>query len=195
MELQKRIDKAKPYFQLFNISENVAYSLMKMPSGWTVPSDLSKVYGVQVKKDTASQYGVYFFVDLLENTNGITAIFDAIDYTIEFNMTIEERTNIFKEKAELLKNLIYSEPIDKLKTLEFTFKKRPKKAKQIEKVVTEKEVIEEAPVAEKKIEEEPPITKVETVAPVKTKKKSKTAQNKNNNEDISMMDLAKSLIQ
>ena len=46
-----------------------------------------------------------------------------------YNLTIEERANIFREKAEILKNLIYTEPIDKLKTLEFTFKKMPKKSK------------------------------------------------------------------
>lgn len=170
MELQERINKAKPYFVLFNIAENVAYSLIKTPNGWTVPSDLVKVHGVQYKKDTETANGIYFFADLTENTNGIEAIFNAIDYTIEFNLTIEERANIFREKAEILKNLIYTEPIDKLKTLEFTFKKMPKKSKT------------------KKTKNIPKTEEVVINEPEKTEQVTE-----NDNSVDSMMELAKSM--
>ena len=170
MELQERINKVKPYFILFNIAENVAYSLIKTPNGWTVPSDLTKIHGVQYKKDTETANGIYFFADLTENTGGIEAIFNAIDYTIEFNLTIEERAAIFREKAEILKNLVYTEPIDKLKALEFTFKKMPKSKKG--KPNPKKK---EMAVNETVVEEKPEMV------------------NENNNSVDSMMELAKEI--
>ena len=171
MELQERINNVKPYFVLFNIAENVAYSLIKTPNGWTVPSDLTKIHGVQYKKDTETVNGIYFFADLTENTGGIEAIFNAIDYTIEFNLTIEERAAIFREKAEILKNLVYTEPIDKLKALEFTFKKMPKSNKKGKASPKKKETV----VNEVVIEEKPEVA------------------NDNNNSVDSMMELAKEM--
>ena len=80
-------------------------------------------------------------MDLSENQNGITSIFDTIDFIIEFNNAIEERASIFREKAEILKKLVYSEPINKLKTLEFVFKPE-KKSRKAKKNKNNEEVIE-----------------------------------------------------
>lgn len=143
MELQDRYVKTKQYVSLFNIAENVAYALLRMPNGWVIPSNITKEFNIQYKKDTESQNGHYLFVDLSENQNGITSIFDTIDFIIEFNNAIEERASIFREKAEILKKLVYSEPINKLKTLEFVFKpeKKSRKAKK-NKNKNNEEVIE-----------------------------------------------------
>lgn len=137
MELQDRYVKTRQYVSLFNIAENVAYALIRMPDGWVIPSNVTKEFNVQCKRDQESRNGYYIFVDLGENANGIAAIFDTIDFVIEFNNAIEERASIFREKAEILKKLIYSEPIKKLKTLEFVFKhekksRKPKKGKEAE---------------------------------------------------------------
>lgn len=141
MELQDRYVKTRQYVSLFNIAENVAYALLRMPNGWVIPSNVTKEFNIQYKKDTESQNGHYLFVDLSENQNGITSIFDTIDFIIEFNNAIEERASIFREKAEILKKLVYSEPINKLKTLEFVFKPE-KKSRKAKKNKNNEEVIE-----------------------------------------------------
>lgn len=142
MELQDRYVKTRQYVSLFNIAENVAYALIRMPDGWVIPSNVTKEFNVQCKRDQESTNSYYIFVDLGENSNGIMSIFDTIDFVIEFNNAIEERASIFREKAEILKKLIYSEPIKKLKTLEFVFKpekkyRKPKKTKNTEKDTSE----------------------------------------------------------
>lgn len=139
MELQDRYVKTRQYVSLFNIAENVAYALLRMPNGWVIPSNMAKEFNIQCKKDTESANGYYLFVDLGENQNGIASIFDSIDFIIEFNNAIEERASIFREKAEILKKLVYTEPISKLKNLEFVFKaekksRKPKKGKVSEEI-------------------------------------------------------------
>ena len=141
MELQDRYVKTRQYVSLFNIAENVAYALLKMPNGWVIPSNVTKEFNIQCKKDIETQNGYYIFVDLSENQNGITSIFDSIDFIIEFNNAIEERASIFREKAEILKKLVYSEPINKLKTLEFVFKSE-KKSRKTKKNKNKEETID-----------------------------------------------------
>ena len=80
-------------------------------------------------------------MDLSENQNGITSIFDSIDFIIEFNNAIEERASIFREMVEILKKLVYREPINKLKTLEFVFKSE-KKSRKTKKNKNKEETID-----------------------------------------------------
>lgn len=183
MELQDRYVKTRQYVSLFNIAENVAYALLRMPNGWVIPSNVEKEFNIQCKKDTESQNGYYLFVDLSENQNGITSIFDSIDFIIEFNNAIEERASIFREKAEILKKLVYSEPINKLKTLEFVFKPE-KKSRKGKKNKNNEEVIE---------------TKTEDITNDNTdNNNNEDAQiaNKTNNDDVDeMMAMAKELME
>ena len=183
MELQDRYVKTRQYVSVFNIAENVAYALLRMPNGWVIPSNVEKEFNIQCKKDTESQNGYYLFVDLSENQNGITSIFDSIDFIIDFNNAIEERASIFREKAEILKKLVYSEPINKLKTLEFVFKPE-KKSRKGKKNKNNEEVIE---------------TKTEDITNDNTdNNNNEDAQiaNKTNNDDVDeMMAMAKELME
>ena len=51
MELQDRYVKTRQYVSLFNIAENVAYALLRMPNGWVIPSNVTKEFNIQYKKD------------------------------------------------------------------------------------------------------------------------------------------------
>jgi hypothetical protein len=140
MEIQDRYNKAKGFVKLFNIADNVAYMLVMLHDQWTIPSNIDKHFKVQCQKDGETTNGWYFFAELGENPNGINAIFDALDFTVEFNKAVEERAKIYAEKSEILKNIIYTESIDKLKTLKFVFdesKKISKRSKKTKKKETE----------------------------------------------------------
>ena len=128
--MQKRIEKIKEYFYDMKMSmeDNIVYVQTKFPSNWTISELLEenfRVKGVDTKKGTQ-----IFFTEL---SNGFDRIFDAIDYTVDMNLSALERLDLFKKKVEELKNLFDFEDIEKLKRLEFTFKK-PEKRQRTKKV-------------------------------------------------------------
>ena len=131
MDIQKRIEKIKDYFYDMKMSmeDNIVYVQTKFPPNWTISELLEenfKVRGVDSKKGTQ-----IFFTEL---DNGFERVFDAIDYTVNLNLSALERLELFKQKVEELKTLFDSEDIDKLKRLEFTFKKVNNKKPKIKKV-------------------------------------------------------------
>ena len=152
MKLDERIEKIKPYFALFNVSaeDGAAYVVVKFPQTWALPDGkgLQEAYNVQV---APMQNGLCFVTEL---SNGAECIFDALDYVIEFNKRAEERKTLLLEKAEELKKIFASEPIDKLRTLKFVFEsekegekpatKKGSKGKKNTETVKEPEVTEKA---------------------------------------------------
>lgn len=135
MDLQKRIEKIKEYFYDMKMSteDNIVYVQTKFPSNWTISElleDNFNVRGVDSKKGTQ-----IFFTEI---SNGFERVFDAIDYTVQMNVSALERLDLFRTKIEELKELFDNEDIDKLKRLEFTFKKsekkRTKKTKEVDLV-------------------------------------------------------------
>jgi hypothetical protein len=133
--MQKRIEKIKDYFYDMKMSmeDKIVYVQTRFPSNWTISElleDNFKVKGVDTKKGTQ-----IFFTEL---NNGFDKIFDAIDYTIDMNLSALERLDLFRKKVEELKELFDCEDIEKLKRLEFTFKKpdkkRTKKTKEVDLV-------------------------------------------------------------
>ena len=142
MSITERINKLKPHFLAFNIAENVAYALVKMPISannpthkmWKIPDDIYERYKVKCSKDNETENGVYFFSNMEESSNAIDNVFDSIEYTFEFNKALEERGEIFKKLIEQLKELTFTEPLEKLKTLQFVFPEQPKKGKKNGKV-------------------------------------------------------------
>lgn len=129
MDIQERIHKIGEYFQLFNIAENVAYIVAKFPKNWTIAKSIEQEYNIQTKCD--QEKGItYFFAELSQNPNGLESSFDAVDAVIKLNKEIEIRAKIFKEKAEQLKEIIYTESIESLNNLEFVIKHKKRREKK-----------------------------------------------------------------
>jgi hypothetical protein len=135
MDLQKRIENIKNYFYDMKMSteDGIVYIQTRFPSNWTISElleDNFKVRGVDTKKGTQ-----IFFTEI---NNGFEKVFDAIDYTIQMNISALERLDLFRTKIDELKELFDNEDIEKLKRLEFTFKKpekkRTKKTKEVDLV-------------------------------------------------------------
>lgn len=136
MNIDDRIKKIGDMFLGFNIdvSQNAAYAVIRFPSKeWNLPdkNTLKNTYNIEV----AVQDGNVFFVTEIEN--GVECLFDAIDYTIEFNNEAIERMNIFYEKLDEFKKLFATEKIENLKKLEFTISGKKKFSKQSKKVQEE----------------------------------------------------------
>lgn len=128
MDIQKRIANISEYFIGMQMStdDNILYVRTRFPSNWVISDlleDNFKVKGFQDKKNNTQ-----FFYTNIEN--GFDVVFDAVDFTIKMNKSALERLELFKQKVEELKELFDNEEIDKLKRLEFTFKKAEKKQRK-----------------------------------------------------------------
>lgn len=125
--MQNRINSIKEYFVGFNIAENVAYVKVVFPETWSVTSNEILDSTFKVNSVSDNDGGIYFYSDMNE---GITNLFDAIDFTIEFNKDMERKSQLFLEKLEELKSLFSTLTLEELTTLEFiTTKKNNNKEK------------------------------------------------------------------
>ena len=192
MELNERINNLGKYLISFNIVDGWAYAIVKIPPAWSVPQTIEEI-GVETEKD-AKTGGIIFFTQL---TNGVEAVFDGIDFVIELNKNLAEKKALMKEKAEELSELFASEPIEKLRTLKFTFegKKPVRKAKKGKKQVaaeTNTETIKEEP--EKPIEEVKEEANVEEPVNEISKTDQETIVSGSEETEGSLMSLAMEMI-
>ena len=135
MNIQERIKNISEYFVGMQMSteDNVVYVRTRFPDKWVISElleDNFNVRGIQDKKNNTQ----FFFTNI---ENGFDVVFDAIDFTIQMNKSALERLELFKEKVEELKELFDSEEIEKLRRLEFTFKKQEKKSRKKKVAVAE----------------------------------------------------------
>ena len=135
MNIQDRINNISEYFIGMQMSteDNIVYVRTRFPDKWVISElleDNFKVRGIQDKKNNTQ----FFFTNI---ENGFDVVFDAIDFTIQMNKSALERLDLFKEKVEELKELFDSEEIEKLRRLEFTFKKQEKKTRKKKVAVVE----------------------------------------------------------
>jgi hypothetical protein len=160
MALSDRIAKIKPFFVNFNVdsAEGASVLLVKLPQGWQVPNTVERDFGVQT---AARQEGTYFVIELDKGTD---VLFDAVDFVIEFNHSIIEKSELLKEKINELKEIFIKNPMEKLKTLEFIFPPQKKGNKKNTKQTTEPTEIKiEAPseeTVEKNVNNEPKIVDI-----------------------------------
>lgn len=114
MDIRKNVKKIEKYFQLFTITEGVAYILMKYPDKWVMPK--IKTNKIEIKKD--DKLGVYYYTTL---NNDPEILFKLAENTIELNRKIEEKRQLLLEKMDELKRLFANEDLEKLKGLKYDF--------------------------------------------------------------------------
>lgn len=143
MTLQEKIDAAKPYLKLFNISleDDAISAVLDLPKGWLVPDDESLRSNYGVIKRTGPNNIQYFFTEV---NNGYDRLFDCIEYILTTNQEVEKIKDLFKVKAAELKKLFNEKTYDELLGLEFTFKpvKKPSGKRKPAKPVEDKTVVE-----------------------------------------------------
>lgn len=158
--LNERINNIKQYFKGCNVASDSTFVLVSFPKTWKTFDEetLNNKYNVFTGQ---RDEGMYF---ITETANGTDCIFDAIEYTIKLNQTFEEKQALLQIKANELAALFVTEPLEKLKTLEFTFAKTKQPRKYTKKVTATEEpqqIVEETPtvvetdtVVEKQVENE-----------------------------------------
>ena len=145
MNIQERINNLGDYFKGMQVSaENgIIYVTVQFHKGWACSEVTEHNFNVKaVQDDTPGLF--YFFTDM---EVGFDKVFDAIDYNIRFNEEAQAKVNLLRNKIEALRSIFENEDIDKLKRLEFTFKKPETKKKA--KKVKEPELVSQVSVDEK----------------------------------------------
>ena len=177
LKIKERIENLKGIFVSFNITEGFTYALTNIPPKWVIPETIEQF---QVSTTCDKNTGGYYFVTKVED--GIENVFDAIDYVVKVNRSIEEKKALLQEKANELSELFAKEPIERLRNLEFVFKPQKKQAKLKKKAKNTKEL----PASENS--ESNPITEGVKEEPVL----SEQVEENNNN---SLIDVAQELIE
>jgi hypothetical protein len=106
----------QPYFRSIRKIKTFFSLDLLFPSTWKFPNEiLEKINAVQDEKYTGSGIAMSFLLDLsteLENSE-LDKIFELITYNLE----LEEKTRLFREKTEHLKQIFESNSLDDLQNL------------------------------------------------------------------------------
>ena len=178
MDINERIQQIGKYFSVFNVHEGVVFLGINLPEKWTLfdTETICEEFNIQINvKD-----GVTYF--LCSINDGLTPVFDAVDFIIQQNEALEEKTSLLLEKVDELRSIFEKESLEKLKTLQFVFSEEkinqvtninlPIDIKQqLKQKSTKKAVVKEE--EEVKPESEPKQEPEEKVQPKKRKKFNK----------------------
>jgi len=138
--VKERIETIKDYFLGMDVKDGLVSVAVKFPKKWIILEGLDEKYGIVIDecKNTkgspyAKEQGSFYFAASLED--GFDVAFDAIDENISVMKAAEERVELLEIKTKELKDLFDDEEnsLEKLKTLEFTFRSElqlPKKRNQ-----------------------------------------------------------------
>lgn len=190
MDINKRIADLKPFFVAFNVAaeDDASYIVIKVPSHWTVEPLISTFRSEYQVETVVRSEGVYFFTEI---KNGVEPLFDCADTIISYNKNLEARKTLLKEKIDELTSIFATEPLEKLETLTFKMENEADSAKS-EKPADKlsKRGKKAAKTPEQAIEDTLKSTVAEKIEP---KEESKAEEVEEENDDNSLMALAKGL--
>ena len=106
----------QPYFRSIRKIKTFFSLDLLFPSTWKFPNEiLEKINAVQDEKYTGSGIAMSFLLDLSkeQENSELDKIFELITYNLE----LEEKTRLFREKTEHLKQIFESNSLDDLQNL------------------------------------------------------------------------------
>ena len=126
MDLEGRLRKLNAYDVSFEIKQGYYHVALRYCDGWNVLDVDNPAIYVQEKN------GVHHYIAEADSV-GLDDIFNCIDATIEYNIDLQMKIELFKEKTCKLQELFSTEDYDTLKTIEFKVtRKKPSEKKEKE---------------------------------------------------------------
>ncbi len=129
MYSEDKIANLKGYLKTIVFTDDVICAKVTVPEKWSVPASIDQL-NVATKQINGQDY--YF---LTEFSNGSECILDAIEFVVSMNQDIDKKAKLFEEKVAELRSIFEREKFEKLKQIDFIFKK----AKKGKKNTVEKE--------------------------------------------------------
>lgn len=127
------------------------------------------------KIEFAQKNGVSYYMAMI-NEVSFEEVFNSIKETIDYNIDLQKKVNLFKAKVDELQEIFAKEDLDTLRTISFEYNKKKEKRKYVKK--TEK-VKKEKKLTELEVKEESNILQIETkdvdpnISDVKTEETTK----------------------
>lgn len=131
MDWEKRIKELSNYDISFEIKQGYYHIAIKYDEGWNILSPENEAIYLEERN------GIYHYIASTDSVK-IEDIFNVIDSTIEYNLDLQKKLILFKQKTEELQQLFSNEDYDVLQTIEFTLKKK-KETKKTKSKVNKKE--------------------------------------------------------
>ena len=126
MDWENRLKKLNDYDVSFEIKQGYYHIALKYDDGWSVlDSDNENIY-IQEKN------GFHHYIASVDNVK-MDDLFNIIDTTIEYNLDLQKKLILFKEKTEELQEIFSNEDYETLKTIEFKITKKETKKKTVKK--------------------------------------------------------------
>lgn len=132
MTFQERVKKLEEYRPDISFRDGAFILKIRFKPEWRViePSDRERI----ACSEDNNKKGLWWYVVKIED---VDELFDLIDDTIEANIELEKKAELYKEKVNELKELFLSDAsYEKLNSLQFTFakskKQKPAKSKKEE---------------------------------------------------------------
>lgn len=129
MDLENRLRKLNAFNISFEIKQGYYHIALEFNDGWDVIMPENESIYVQQKN------GFYHYVALIDNVK-LEDIFSAIDNTIDYNIDLEKKLQLFKQKTEELQKIFANEDYETLQTLEFKLGEKQELKKIIKKAKT-----------------------------------------------------------
>lgn len=117
MDWEKRIKELSNYDISFEIKQGYYHIAIKYDDGWNILSPENEAIYLEERD------GIYHYIASTDSVK-IEDIFNVIDSTIEYNLDLQKKLILFKQKTEELQQLFSNEDYDVLQTIEFTLKKK-----------------------------------------------------------------------
>lgn len=126
MDWENRLKKLNAYDVSFEIKQGYYHIALKYDDGWSVlDSDNENIY-IQEKN------GFHHYIASVDNVK-MDDLFNIIDATIEYNLDLQKKLILFREKTEELQEIFSNEDYETLKTIEFKITKKEAKKKTVKK--------------------------------------------------------------
>lgn len=143
LNLQDKLIELSSYNVGCQINSGYALVNITYPTEWSVVPPSNEL----IEYDT--QKGIYYYCAPMDKVP-LEEVFDSINETIEYNIELKKKLDLFQEKVEILRQLFIDEDFETLSTIDFKIKKkRVKKDKLSENVKFEEENIENSVTVEK----------------------------------------------
>lgn len=185
MDWESRLKELSGYNISFEIKQGYYHVALIYDNGWNVLAPDNEFLYVEERN------GVYHYIGSIDDIK-IEDIFKAIDATIEYNMDLQKKLLLFKQKTDELQQLFANEDYEKLQTLNFVFIEEKANKKSTKKSNNKQTTNKKVKTKRTKKTEQPITEKLEEVTEQNTDKTClnsiSTADYDDNEEIVTMTD-------
>lgn len=122
MDFEKKINELNRYNVCFELKMGYYHVSITYNNGWNVLSPDNDNIHVEERN------GVWHYITPV-NSDNLDNVFKAIDSTIDYNLDLEKKLELFRKKTAELQEIFSNESLETLNTLEFVMTRKPPKKK------------------------------------------------------------------